>query len=100
MVVTGQLLGNQDCMTISNCSMGCLYAEGGLDKCICKCGKATHGLLALKQTPVFIECSPAVEKRCKAGLEGGECRCACQGTQHGLYASVENFESIPVHTYC
>ncbi len=79
--------------------MGCLYAEGSLEKCQCPCKGERHGLLAENQPIVAAKCSPAVEKRCKAGIEGGECHCACAGLNHGLYAQIEHFEDIPIRGY-
>jgi hypothetical protein len=37
-----------------------------------------------------------VEKRCKAGNEDGECRCACQGVNHGLYRVIEHYDDIQI----
>lgn len=81
-------------MKVTNCSMGCMYAYGPIDKCLCPCSGKTHGLMANR--PVAARCSPAVEKRCKAGNENGECACACGGINHGLYRSIENFDSIRI----
>lgn len=75
-------------MKVSGCSMGCLYATGPIDKCLCPCGGASHGLMAEHQHPVAVKCSPAAEKRCKSGEEGGECKCACGGMNHGLYQGI------------
>lgn len=80
--------------------MGCLYAEGALFKCQCLCKGAWHGLLATQPLLVASKCSPAVEKRCKAGNEDGVCQCACGGVNHGLYRHVENFEAVPIVGYC
>ncbi len=80
--------------------MGCLYATSSVDKCQCQCnGSTMHGMLAEKPSPVFIKCSPSVEKRCKAGEEGGKCQCACGGHNHGLYASIPEFDQIPISGY-
>lgn len=81
-------------MKITNCSMGCMYATGPLFKCLCTCGGTTHGLM-VPQT-FAQKCSPAVEKRCKAGNEDGECRCACKGVNHGLYKTIGSFETIQI----
>lgn len=75
--------------------MGCMYAEGGLDKCKCTCKGSLHGLMS-ETLVVAAFCSPAVEKRCKAGLEGGACRCACEGINHGLYHGIEGFEKVRI----
>lgn len=70
-----------------------------IEKCKCKCnGAATHGLL-VERKEVRIECSPSAEKRCKNGEEGKECKCACLGTQHGLYHNIEGFENVKITGY-
>lgn len=84
-------------MKLTNCSMGCAYATGGLDKCQCICGGKTHGMFA--GIPVAAKCSPAVEKRCKAGNEDGACSCACGGVNHGLYREIDDFSKIKITTY-
>jgi hypothetical protein len=73
--------------------MGCLYAEGPISKCLCPCGGNMHGMLTGK-TVEKAECSPAVRIRCMNGHEGGICRCACRGTNHGLYRTIEGFEDV------
>ena len=85
-------------MKITNCSMGCMYAEGALDKCQCVCGGVTHGLMTEKVT-THAECSPAAATRCKNGEEGTECHCACAGANHGLYHSITSFDSIIIKAY-
>lgn len=77
--------------------MGCMYATGPISKCLCACGGKMHALMANR--PVAIKCSPPVEKRCKAGLEGGECQCACKGVNHGLYRTIEDFSAITINEY-
>ncbi len=83
-------------MKVTGCSMGCMYATGPIDKCVCACGGTSHALMTNR--PVAIKCSPAVEKRCKAGQEGGACQCACGGMNHGLYAAVD-FTSVKINEY-
>lgn len=83
-------------MKITNCSMGCMYATGPIDKCLCSCQGAMHAMMVARTA---VKCSPAVEKRCKAGEEGGECTCACGGVNHGLYAGIENFDEIKIINY-
>lgn len=75
--------------------MGCLMAEGPLSKCLCPCEGAKHGLLVDKTPIMVLKCSPAVEKRCKAGNESGRCKCACEGQNHGLYQGVD-FTSVKI----
>lgn len=77
--------------------MGCAYATGPISKCLCPCGGKTHGLFA--GVPIAAKCSPAVEKRCKAGNEDGACRCACKGVNHGLYRVIEDFDAIKINHY-
>lgn len=78
--------------------MGCLYGTQPVEKCKCKCGGSVmHGLLV--QREVKLECSPAVAVRCKSGLEGGECRCACKSQNHGLYHNIEGFENVKITGY-
>jgi hypothetical protein len=77
--------------------MGCMYAEGSLDKCQCACGGVTHGLMVHKE--VRVACSPAAASRCQNGEEGKECHCACGGANHGLYKFIPSFESIIINTY-
>lgn len=84
-------------MKITSCSMGCMYATGPVEKCLCSCKTAMHGLMVKKPEP--IKCSPAVEKRCKAGLEGGPCKCACGGHNHGLYRTIADFSAIKINQY-
>lgn len=88
-----------DYLKITNCNLGCMYAEGMLSKCRCACGGFTHGILAIKKAPVAAECSPAVAIRCKSGKEDGECRCACKGVNHAIYRHIENFEDIKITHY-
>lgn len=83
-------------LKITNCSLGCMYAEGSLDTCKCSCGGFTHGILAAKQVHVAAKCSPAAEVRCKSGLEGGECRCACKGVNHAIYQHIQDFDSVRI----
>ncbi len=83
-------------MKVTNCSMGCMYATGPISKCLCNCKGEMHALMANR--PIKAECSPAVEKRCKAGVEGGECQCACGGVNHGLYGAVD-FSKVVIHEY-
>lgn len=74
--------------------MGCLYGEGPVSKCQCKCNGYTHGLM----TPQGAErayCTPAVATRCQNGHEE-ECQCACGGLNHGLYRHIEHFEDIRI----
>lgn len=71
--------------------MGCLYAIGPIDKCLCSCDGDKHGLLSGKIT-LPAKCSPAAEIRCKSGQEGGECHCACGGQNHAIYAGIENYK--------
>jgi hypothetical protein len=78
--------------------MGCMYAEGSLDKCSCVCAGVTHGLMTDK-VAVHIECSPAAGTRCKNGEEGTECHCACAGANHGLYKNIPDFEGIKITGY-
>lgn len=85
-----------EAIKITNCSLGCMYAEGLLSKCQCTCGGATHGILAAKKAPMFAKCSPAVEVRCKSGQEGGHCECACGGMNHGLYSHIEHFDEVKI----
>ena len=85
-------------MKVTNCSMGCMYAEGGLDKCQCVCGGVTHGLMAPHSTP-RVACTPSAALKCQSGEEGGDCKCACQGANHGLYRTIENFDIIPIVGY-
>lgn len=75
--------------------MGCLYAEGPLSKCFCKCGSTLHGLMVGK-SPARAYCGPSVAVRCQSGNENGSCRCACKGVNHGLYRTIENFAAIPI----
>lgn len=84
-------------MKITNCSMGCMYAEGPIDKCLCACGGAHHALMVNR--PVAVKCSPAVEKRCKAGNEDGACTCKCGGINHGLYKEIADFGAITINEY-
>lgn len=77
--------------------MGCAYATGAVEQCQCACKGALHGFLV--ERPKAVKCSPAVEKRCKAGNENGECVCACGGINHGLYTHVENFDTIKIIGY-
>lgn len=75
--------------------MGCMYATGPIDKCLCTCKGSMHAMMV--HAPVALKCSPSVEKRCKAGNESGECRCACGGVNHGLYSEIKNFEDIKIN---
>lgn len=75
--------------------MGCMYATGPLSKCYCACKGATHGLM-VAEVQVGAKCSPAVEKRCKAGNEDGDCSCACAGINHGLYREIADFEGVRI----
>ena len=87
-----------DNLKISNCSIACIYAEGGLDKCQCKCKGAMHGLMS--QTLIVAAfCSKGHEKQCKSGAEGIECVCACGGLNHGLYHGIEGFENVRIIGY-
>lgn len=79
--------------------MGCAYAEGSLDKCQCVCGGVKHGLLVPQIHAVAVKCSPAVEKRCKAGNEDGACTCKCGGINHGLYKEIADFGAITINEY-
>lgn len=74
--------------------MGCMYAEGSIEKCQCACKGSMHALMVphLKAA----KCSPAAEARCKAGQEDGECQCGCKGVNHGLYRGIENFETVRI----
>lgn len=83
-------------MKVTNCSMGCLYATGPLSKCLCACGGETHGLMVAGHDVVGAKCSPAVEARCKGGLEDGACRCACKGLNHALYRHAPEFATIKI----
>ena len=85
-----------DYLKVSNCCLGCMYGEGPLSKCLCKCGGYTHGVLALKKAPVAAKCTPSVEVRCKSGQEDGECHCACGGVNHGLYQTIPDFENVRI----
>lgn len=84
---------------ITGCSIACLYAEGGLDKCQCACGGKTHGLMAEQPLIVAAFCSRGQEKKCKDGTEGGECACACGGMNHGLYHGIVGFENVRITGY-
>lgn len=75
--------------------MGCMYAEGGIDKCQCVCKGTTHGLMAPHSSPRVL-CSPAAAQRCQSGEEGGECSCACGGQNHGLYRTIEDFGLVRI----
>lgn len=81
----------------STCSLGCMYAE--TSACQCKCGRATHGVLAPKKEYVSVKCSPAAEKRCKEGNEDGSCKCACGGVNHGIYQFIPDFASVKITHY-
>lgn len=83
-------------MKISNCSMGCLYATGPLDKCLCACKGSTHGLMAEQPVHIHAECTPSVAVRCKTGNESGACKCACGGLNHGLYHEIEDFGMVKI----
>lgn len=83
-------------MKVTNCSMGCMYATGPIAKCLCQCGGSMHAMMV--EAPKQVKCSPAVEKRCKAGEEGGACTCACGGLNHGLYGSVD-FSKVKINEY-
>lgn len=81
-------------MKITNCSIGCMFAEGAIAECQCQCAGVTHGLLANR--PVSAKCTPAAEMRCKSGEEKGECKCACEGINHALYRNIAEFEHIHI----
>lgn len=83
-----------DAMNVTNCSMGCLYATGPIDKCRCKCGREYHSLMVPKLQRV--ECSPAAATRCKDGTEGGECECACKGVNHALYREIADYSKVKI----
>lgn len=76
--------------------MGCMYATGPISKCLCQCKGEMHAMMV--EAPKQVKCSPAVEKRCKAGEEGGACTCACGGLNHGLYGSVD-FSKVKINEY-
>lgn len=88
-----------DNLKISNCSIACIYAEGGLDKCQCKCKSSMHGLMAEKPLIVAALCTPGHEKQCKSGAEGVECVCQCLAMNHGLYHGIEGFENVRIIGY-
>lgn len=81
-------------MKITNCSLGCMYAEGPLSKCQCACGGSMHALMVNR--PVAAQCSRNMGNRCKEGREEGECTCACGGANHGLYHTIEDFGSVRI----
>lgn len=78
--------------------MGCMYAEGGLDKCQCICKGVTHGLMTPHSTP-RTACTPAAANACQSGQEGGECKCACNGANHALYRYIEDWEGVKITGY-
>jgi hypothetical protein len=78
--------------------MGCMYAEGPLDKCLCACGGVTHGLMTENVAP-RVSCSPAAASRCQNGEEGRECHCACAGANHSLYKNIPQFDEIRITGY-
>lgn len=84
-------------MKVTNCSLGCMYAEGLLEKCLCSCKGSMHGLMVKKA--VKAECSRNMGNRCKDGAEGGECHCACGGANHGLYKTIPDFGSVKIIGY-
>lgn len=79
--------------------MGCLYSEGELSKCQCKCGGAKHGLLVPEVHIVAALCTPGHEKQCKSGAEGVECSCQCNGINHALFHGIEGFENVRITGY-
>lgn len=81
----------------TKCSLACMMAE--TDACVCKCGRASHGILVEKPVLVAAKCSPAAEKRCKEGNESGACKCACDGANHGVYKHIENFGEVKITMY-
>lgn len=76
---------------ITGCSMGCLYATGPIDECLCKCAGEKHGWMSGKLI-VPVKCTPQAETRCKSGLEGSFCLCACKGANHAIYAGIKNYK--------
>lgn len=79
-----------------NCSIGCMYAELGVEFCQCKCNGITHGMLVAEQHLIPVaECTPSAESRCKSGTEQGSCKCACGGLNHGMHAHDE-FKNVPI----
>lgn len=84
-------------MKVTNCSMGCMYATGPIDKCLCSCKGAMHAMMVQKTDKVA--CTPSVSARCMSGQEDGDCQCACGGLNHGLYREIENFDHVLITTY-
>ncbi len=88
---------HNDAMKITGCSMGCLYATGPIDKCLCKCGGKMHSLMVPHLQPA--NCTPAARIRCQNGMEGTECHCACRGINHGLYKGIEDYSKIKITAF-
>lgn len=86
-----------DSINVTNCSMGCLYAEGPIDKCLCKCRGELHSLMVPKLQRAT--CTPAARVRCQDGTEAGECVCACRGVNHALFRTIDDYSSIKINHF-
>ncbi len=81
-------------LKLTGCTLPCAYALSDTGLCTCPCGGKYHGLLSNRPQIVPLKkCSPAAEKRCKAGNEDGSCACACGGDNHGIYKHIADFEN-------